>query len=94
MGSILLVRQDDETARIRLLLVDPKARGLGIGRRLVEEALAFARRRGYRKITLWTNDNLHAALRLYRATGFQLVEEEPHRSFGQDLVGQTWELNL
>ncbi len=94
VGSVLLVKQDDSTARIRLLLVDPKARGLGIGHRLVEEALAFARRTGYGKVTLWTNDNLYAALRIYRAAGFHLVEEQPHRSFGKDLVGQTWELVL
>jgi DNA-binding MarR family transcriptional regulator/GNAT superfamily N-acetyltransferase len=94
VGSILLVKQDSMTARIRLLLVDPKARGLGIGQRLVEEGLAFARRSGYRKVTLWTNDNLHAALRIYREAGFHLVEEQPHRSFGKNLVGQTWELTL
>jgi len=94
VGSIFLVKDDNQTARIRLLLVDAKARGLGLGRRLVEEAIAFSRHAGYLKITLWTNDNLHAALRIYRAAGFQLTKEEPHRSFGRDLIGQTWTLDL
>lgn len=94
VGSVFVVRQDHETAKLRLLYVDPAARGLGLGRRLVDECLGFARGAGYRRIVLWTNDVLVSARRIYEATGFSLIEEEPHRSFGQDLVGQVWGRDL
>lgn len=93
-GSVFCVREDDRTARLRLLLVDPAARGLGIGARLVAECISFARRAGYAEVVLWTNDILTAALHVYRAAGFQLVEEERHQSYGHELTGQTWRLTL
>ena len=94
VGSVTVVRHDDATAKLRLLYVEPAARGLGIGRRLVDEALAFARAAGYRRMMLWTNDILTAARRLYETSGFTLAGTERHHSFGHDLVGETWVRDL
>jgi DNA-binding MarR family transcriptional regulator/ribosomal protein S18 acetylase RimI-like enzyme len=94
IGAVIIVRQSDTIAKLRLLHVERTARGLGIGKRLVDECIRFSRAVGYRKITLWTQSNLLAARHLYRAAGFTRVAQEPHHRFGKDLVAETWELVL
>ena len=94
LGSVFLVRKTDDIGKLRLLLVEPSARGLGIGKRLVDDCIGFARHAGYRRLTLWTNDILLAARNIYRAAGFQLVSSAPHSDFGPPMVGEEWELGL
>jgi DNA-binding MarR family transcriptional regulator/GNAT superfamily N-acetyltransferase len=93
-GSVFIVRESNEIAKLRLLYVEASARGLGIGSRLVDEAIRFSRAAGYKTLIFWTNDVLVSARRIYEAAGFTLVSEEPHHSFGKDLVGQNWSLEL
>lgn len=96
VGSVFLVKHPERegVAKLRLMLVEPKARGMGIGTRLVQECVRFAQRVGYRTVTLWTNDVLHAARHIYAKEGFTLLHSEKHHSFGHDLVGETWEIQL
>lgn len=94
VGCVFLVRKNKSTAKLRLLIVEPKARGRGLGRRLVEECIAFARAKGYRKLVLWTQSNLAAARHIYKAAGFKLVRKQPHRDFGIKLTGEYWQLAL
>lgn len=94
VGCVFCVSEDERTAKLRLLLVEPRARGMGIGGRLVEECVRYARRAGHEELLLWTNDVLVAARRIYQRAGFELVDSEPHHSFGHDLVGQNWRLKL
>jgi GNAT superfamily N-acetyltransferase len=94
VGSVFLVRHTDDVAKLRLLLVDPAGRGQGLGQRMIAECVSFARQCGYRKLTLWTQSILIAARKIYQDAGFVLVGTEPHRSFGQNLMGETWELTL
>lgn len=94
VGSVLLVKKSASIAQLRLLLVEPEARGLGIGARLVSECARFAKQAGYRKITLWTQSDLDAARHIYRKAGFRRVARHRHRSFGKNLVAETWDLKL
>ena len=94
VGAVFVAKASDEVAKLRLLHVEAEARGLGIGKRLVEECVRFARQAGYQKLTLWTQSNLHAARKIYEHEGFRVVHEEQHHSFGKDLTAETWELDL
>ena len=94
VGCVFAVEQSRSVAKLRLLLVEPKGRGRGLGRRLVEECIAFARAKGYRRLVLWTQSNLAAARAIYRKTGFRKIKEEKHASFGVRLTGEYWELRL
>ncbi len=94
IGCVFVVKQSKTTAKLRLLLVEPAARGLGLGARLVDECVAFARAAGYRKMVLWTQSDLVAARHIYERAGFRLTREEQHASFGQTLVGEYWEMRL
>jgi len=94
VGSVFCVHESDTIAKLRLLLVEPKARGMGLGTRLVDECIKFARRCGYKKLVLWTNSVLLEANHIYKKKGFRLVKQEEHHSFGYDLVGENWELDL
>jgi GNAT superfamily N-acetyltransferase len=94
VGSIMLAKDSDDTARVRLLILDPKARGLGLGARLVDECIRFARRAGYKKITLWTHSVLTAARHIYQKAGFRLMRTERHKSWGRPVVSEHWDLEL
>jgi len=94
LGAVFLVKKSGDQAQLRLLLVEPAARGLGLGKRLVRECVRFARRCGYRKLVLWTQSELAAARGIYERAGFRLVSTEPHKSFGKSLTGEYWELQL
>ncbi|TAL66229.1 MAG: GNAT family N-acetyltransferase [Burkholderiaceae bacterium] len=94
VGSVLVARRSATVAQLRLLILTPGARGFGLGARLTDECLAFARAKGYRKMVLWTNSNLLAARAIYARRGFQLTKSEPYHGYGHDLVGETWELKL
>lgn len=94
VGSVFVVRKSDGVAQLRLLILTPGARGLGLGGRLTDECIAFAREKGYRRIVLWTHRNLEAARAMYARRGFVLVESAPHHSYGQDLIGEHWERAL
>jgi GNAT superfamily N-acetyltransferase len=94
VGSVFVVREDAATAKLRLLLIEPQARGQGLGKRLVQECIDFARAAGYRKLVLWTQSNLLAARAIYAGAGFRKMKSEPHREFGVPLTGEYWELRL
>ena len=94
VGSVFVVKHDATTAKLRMLYVDEMARGYGLGRRLVDECLRFARAKGYTRMVLWTNDVLVSARRIYQAVGFEMIEESAHQSFGKALIGQTWAIDL
>ena len=93
-GAVLIAKASDEVAKLRLLHVEADSRGLGIGKRLVQECIRFARQAGYQKVTLWTQSILRAARHIYKGAGFLLVDQKPHHSFGRDLTAETWELDL
>ncbi len=94
VGCVFVVKQSSTVAKLRLLIVEPQARGHGLGKRLVQECIAFARRAGYKKLVLWTQSNLLAARGIYAAQGFRKMKSEPHREFGVPLTGEYWELAL
>jgi DNA-binding MarR family transcriptional regulator/GNAT superfamily N-acetyltransferase len=94
VGSVFLIKSSKAVAKLRLLLIEPKARGLGLGKRLVAECIDFARAKGYRKLVLWTQSNLAAARHIYRSAGFRLVKRQKHREFGYDLTGEFWQIDL
>lgn len=94
VGAVFVAKESDEVAKLRLLHVEAEARGLGIGKRLVQECIRFARQAGYQKMTLWTQSILHAARHIYKQAGFQVVRQQKHHSFGKDLTAETWEIDL